>query len=119
MFPLLDVSSVRFRERKASGNSLRNLLTKIGGARRAIEVVVVGEELWIRVPYPFSIIFTGAEFELAHRVRLGDIHSVGEVRRFGVGRGFRLVFDDWWGDEKTVELWVRDRDGFRRAIGIV
>jgi len=118
LFPPLDQERVRYRDRAASGNSRRNLATKLGGASRALEVIVVDDELWIRTPYPWRLLFTGAEFDLEHRGRLSEIDRTEEIRRFLMGKGVRLTFRDSWGETKTVDLFVHDLEAFLAAIQI-
>ena len=66
---------IRFRERGASGYSNRSLLTKLGGARRALDVVVTDDEVWVKGIWPpFS--FVGTRFDLTHRIRRSLVRSV-------------------------------------------
>jgi hypothetical protein len=65
---------VLFIERGASGRSHKSCMTKLGGARNAMEVVVTESELWIKGIWPiFSYI--GSKFDLTHRIRKSDIKS--------------------------------------------
>src|SRR5688500_11969823 len=50
---------IRFRERGASGYSNRSLITRLGGARRALDVIVTDTDVWLKGIWPpFSFIGT-------------------------------------------------------------
>jgi hypothetical protein len=51
-FPPIDKQRVMFREKWASGRSTASLSTKLGGASRALDVVVTETELWIKGVFP-------------------------------------------------------------------
>ncbi len=66
---------VRFRERGVSGYSNKSPLTRVGGARRALEVVVTDSEVWIKGVWP-AFSYIGTQFDLAHRIPRNRIRSV-------------------------------------------
>lgn len=48
---------ILFHERFGSGNSHRNLLTKLGGAQNCLLVTVTDRELLVRPWFPFNMFF--------------------------------------------------------------
>lgn len=70
-FPDLDSAPVIFRETRATGRSLLNWKTRLGGGRNVLEVVVTETEVWIRAPMPFAIV--AQHYDGLHRVPLTDV----------------------------------------------
>lgn len=109
-FEGLEGQTVRFRERGASGRSHKSLATKFGGASRVLDVIVTDRELWIKGIWP-AFTFIGTRFDLTHRVPLETVGSARVDRR-------RVLFSirGPLGTESTIELQVRDPNGFIRAL---
>jgi hypothetical protein len=102
---------ILFRERWVSGFSKRSPITRLGGARRVLEVVVTDRELWIKGVWPmFS--FVGTKFDLTHRVPKSGIRKV-------VARG--QIVEIWFlnesGSESNVELELKEAVAFTAAVG--
>lgn len=55
-FPPRSSVTIRFEEKMASGRSHKSLLTRLGGARNCLNVIITGDELWITVMFPFNLI---------------------------------------------------------------
>jgi len=72
-FPNLDTVNILFRERKASGNSLKSFQTKYGGASKVLEIIVTDNELWLKSP--LLIAGFGDKIDLLHKVKLTNILS--------------------------------------------
>jgi hypothetical protein len=99
-----------FRERFASGRSNRSLLTKLGGASRALDVVVTDAELWIKgIWSPFTYI--GTRYDLTHRVPLSDVRKVHLTNN-----GAELWFRNEEGSESHVELRLKHVEAFGAAM---
>ena len=102
---------VKFRERGASGYSNKSLLTRLGGASDALEVVVTDAELWIKGIWPpFSYI--GTKFDLTHRIARSQVRSV-QAR----GDTIDLRFTDQAGAESHLVLKLRAPRAFMAAMG--
>lgn len=71
-FPRLAKDDIVFREKRVSGYNNYSFITRYGGANKILDVVVTGEELWIKAP----VIFAGIMpfFGLIHKVPLEAIH---------------------------------------------
>ena len=108
-FPDLSGVTVRFRERGASGRSLRDIFTRIGGGSNVMEVVVTESELWIRAPLPFSIVAHG--FDGLHRVPLRDVALVKQAKRW-----VTVEFPRSDGRRIGFELRLRDPSKFAQAL---
>jgi hypothetical protein len=54
--PLIQKSDIVFQEWFASGCSMRNILTRLGGARGVLRLVVTKDLLWVTSWFPFSLI---------------------------------------------------------------
>ena len=61
--PKIQKGDVIFEERFASGNSLKNILTRIGGARNCLRLVVTKDLLWVTSWFPFSLLTTFYDLE--------------------------------------------------------
>lgn len=109
------IGQVRFKETWASGRSLKNVATRFGGANRCLEVMIFDDELWIRLMKPFRLLFTGAEYDLLHRIPLGEIRSVKQVRPF-LRQEIELEYVDQAGESHRLQLDLVDQDEFLELI---
>ena len=105
-------SDAVFRENWCSGRSLRNMLTRIGGARNCLMVYVRGNELVVTPKFPFTLLFLPEVFGLEVRV---PVASITAVERVPVGRGLRITFAE--GSPPPMELKLRDESGLLRHLG--
>lgn len=106
IFSGVDLSRVTFRERGASGYSKKSLFTKLGGARRCLDVIVTSTELCIKGIYsPFTYI--GTKYDLTRRVGLKQIVGVTSL-----GSTVELKFTS--GSDVVLEL--KDTEAFIRAV---
>src|SRR6185369_12562643 len=72
--PRFEPSDVVFQERFASGCSQKNVLTKLGGARNCLRLVVTRRFLWVTSWFPFSLI--APFYDLEHVIPLDSILSL-------------------------------------------
>lgn len=100
-----------FRERGASGHSKKSILTKLGGASRALDVIVTSQELCIKGIWPMFT-FIGSKYDLAHRVPLSNIERVESN-----GQKVEIQFRNSEGEETLVELSLKSPNDFINAIG--
>jgi hypothetical protein len=104
-----------FVERRTSGRSLRNLLTKIGGARGCLLVAVTKDILLVRPHFPFTLFFLPEVYGLDLAVPRRAISRV--ERRSGVfGRSVVIEFENASGRSEKIALSLRDADGFVAAL---
>lgn len=74
IFPELNESDILFREKYASGNSLKSFRTKMGGASGVLDVIITNDELWIKTLT--LIAGFGNQFDLLHKVKLNQISAI-------------------------------------------
>ena len=72
--PTVAPSDIIYQEWYASGHSRKNILTRIGGARNCLRLVVTKDLLWITSWFPFSLIT--AFYDLEHVIPRDQIMSV-------------------------------------------
>jgi hypothetical protein len=105
-FPPLESVNVLHRERFASGCSHRSLLTRLGGARNMLDVVLTDTELWVTTfAYLRGI---SVKYDLDYRIPLIDVVSVEKS-------WMRSVVIHFHRSDRTTEklqLWLRDREEF-------
>jgi hypothetical protein len=107
-------SDAVFHENWCSGRSLRNWLTRIGGARNCLMVYVHRNELIVTPKFPFTLMFLPEIYGLEVRVPLSAITSVVPTRVL-FGRALRIAFVE--GGPPPLELRLREKDSFIRHLG--
>jgi hypothetical protein len=94
-------SDAVFHETWRSGRSLRNMLTRIGGARNCLMVYVQRNELVVTPMFPFTLFFLPEIYGLEVRVPITSITAV--ERRSGlIHRCVRIAFAE--GGPPSMEL---------------
>ncbi|MCW3096564.1 MAG: hypothetical protein JWL77_2182 [Chthonomonadaceae bacterium] len=114
--PTISPSRILYQENFASGRSLEDGITRIGGAHNCLKLVVTQDELWVTALFPFSL-FLGP-YDLIHRIPKQKILSVRESTRFLLGRRLLIEFTCPNGKTATLELAPKNVDGFLQALGI-
>lgn len=111
LFPRAPDNAV-FAEAWCSGRSLRNLLTRFGGARNCLLVYVVDGSLTIIPVFPFNLLFLPEIYGLEATVPVSQVR-VASVEGL-LGRRLRLTVSGV--SELRFELSLRDQQGFREAV---
>ena len=114
-FPEAVPGRLLFHEKYASGRSLKSIRTAFGGSSGTLEVAVTEHELWLRLAYPVCLLFSGAEQDLLHRIRLNDFRSVKLVKSVAWS-GVELEFMDGNEDCHRIQLSLRNPDEFIKAV---
>jgi hypothetical protein len=113
--PRFEAADVVFQEWFASGCSQKNIITKLGGARNCLRLVVTKSFLWVTSWFPFSLI--APFYDMEHVIPLHAIVSV-RSSRF-VGRStFLLTYRGVNGEEHTLRLLPRKPNDFIRSLGL-
>ena len=112
-FPKVDLRDAIFHEEFVSGQSLKNLQTRMGGASRCLKVTVTASEVWVRSFGPFSV-FTFAH-DLVHRIPRQDIVRIEPLKSLAGGL-VRLEFRKPDGELCRLNLWFRDPQRFVSAL---
>jgi hypothetical protein len=113
--PRFDKSDVVYQERFASGCSRKNILTKFGGARNCLRLVVTRNFLIVTSWFPFSLITPF--YDLEHVIPLVSIASVRRSSSIGF-TSFMLSYRDAKGEDHTLRLWPKNPDDFIRSLGV-
>jgi hypothetical protein len=80
-----------------------------------LEITVGDGELWIRLSLPFRYLYTGGEFDVAHRVKLDAIRKMEKVTQFGMD-GMRVEFSDETSAIHRIVLFPRKLPDFEEAV---
>jgi hypothetical protein len=113
--PHIAGEEIVYEERFASGASQKNMLTKLGGARNCLRLVVTREFLWVTSWFPFSVF--AAVYDLEHVIPLRRISSVEPARVLG-SDSLLLSYTDDSGKSHTLCLIPRNREQFLTAIQV-
>ena len=111
--PNLAKEDIVYEERFASGASLKNILTKLGGARNCLRLVVTRDLLWVTSWFPFSVI--AAVYDLVHVIPLQRISSVQTTRILGF-ESLILSYTDRAGRSHSLRLIPRNPARFLNAL---
>jgi hypothetical protein len=111
LFPRAPDNAV-FAEAWRSGRSLKNVLTRIGGARNCLLVYVADGALTIVPVFPFNLMFLPETYGLETTIPISDIRVTSLDGLFGK----RLLLTIAGLKEQRFELWLRDQQGFRDAL---
>jgi len=108
-------SNNRFAETSASGRSLRNLITRLGGARNCLIVAVTPTSLQVHPQFPFTLMFLPEIYGLDWDIPLSKVRAVRtEKGLFGDRELVEFVTDD--GRTEQFELRLRKAPEFRTAM---
>jgi hypothetical protein len=104
-----------FQEWFASGCSQKNIVTKLGGGRNCLRLVVTRNFLRVTSWFPFSTI--APLYDMEHVIPLASIQSVRRSTFLG-SRSFLLTYRDGSGEEHVLGLFPRKPDDFIRSLGV-
>jgi hypothetical protein len=108
-------ASFQFAERWASGRSLDNWLSKLGGAGNCLFVGVDRNQFIVQPQFPFSLGFLPDLYRLEHEVPLQSIVRVESHNRL-LRRVVTIEYKARTGTMRTVELGLRRPDDFLGAL---
>jgi hypothetical protein len=115
MRPRFEPAEILYQERYASGCSQKNILTKFGGARNCLRLVVTRSFLIVTSWFPFSLITPF--YDLEHVIPLDSIASVRRSSFIGFS-SFLLSYRDTKGEDHTLRLRPKNPDDFIRSLGV-
>jgi hypothetical protein len=113
--PHFEQVDIVFQEWFASGCSQKNIVTKIGGARNCLRLVVTKSFLWVTSWFPFSLI--APFYDMEHMIPLHCITSVKRDRFFG-RLTFLVAFTTENGVSRVLRLAPKKPDAFARSLGV-
>jgi hypothetical protein len=111
-----DFGQPLFAETWRSGRSLRNAMTRIGGARNCLWVAVTGDALHVAPHFPFNLLFLPEIYALEHTIPASATRSVKRQEGALAGNRVRIGFARPGGAEEVLELSLSDPEGFVRAV---
>jgi len=114
--PTFAKADVVFQEWFASGCSQKNFITRIGGGRNCLRLVVTKDFLWVTTWFPFSLF--APLYDLEHVIPLHAIKSVTPDKFFGV-QTLLLTFMTGTGQPRTLRLRPKQSDAFVTSLGPV
>ena len=112
--PHFERSDVVFQEWFASGCSQKNLLTKMGGGRNCLRLVVTPTFIWVTTWFPFSLI--ASLYDMEHVISLSAITLVKRDKFWGT-LTFLITFTNEAGRSRTLRLIPKKPDEFAKSLG--
>jgi hypothetical protein len=105
-----------FLETWRSGHSLRSLITRFGGARNCLWIAVNENSLLVAPHFPFTLMFLPEIYHLEYAVAGHSIRAVERADGLLTRNRVRVTVERQIGDEETFDVYLRDPDGFIRAV---
>jgi len=116
--PLLkpDFPDARFTETWSSGQSNRNILAQLVGAKSFLWIIVTRDHLHVSPHFPFNLMFLPEAFGWDHRIPGKTIMDVRETSYDSDQRGVLIQYRHATGDEERLELQVSDIPALMKAL---
>ncbi len=115
MAPSIKPADIIYQVWFASGHSRKNILTRLGGARNCLRIVVTKDLLWVTSWFPFSMITVF--YDLEHVVRRDQILSVSRSWGFLMS-SVVLIFRDSNGSQHSLRLYPWQQAAFLRSLEV-
>jgi len=112
--PRFQKNDILYQEWFASGRSMKNILTRLGGAHACLRLVVTKDWLWVTSRFPFSLL--AGFYDLEHLIPLNRITNIEPHQRFGWSE-VNLTYADTSGAPHSLKLTPKNEKGFLRVIG--
>jgi hypothetical protein len=106
---------IKFLEKWASGASHKNLLTRLGGARNCLAVVLSNNALIVRPMFPFNLLPFHEIYDLEHYIPRNKIKRIQPDDK--EGKGSVVIEYDSSSGEKRLELVLKKKQEFLHTIG--
>lgn len=81
LYPRIPSDAI-YSEKWASGNSNKNLITKLGGARNCLLVAITPTHLVVIPQFPFNLMFLPEIYDLEYKIRKENIRNISESCKF-------------------------------------
>ena len=116
--PLLkpDFPDSRFTETWSSGQSNRNILARLAGAKSFLWIVVTQDHLHASPHFPFNLMFLPEAFGWDHRLSGKTIIDVRETSPASQQRGILIRYRHATGDEELLQLQVSNVPALLKAL---
>ncbi len=109
IFPDISSQSVKFHDKKATGNSTEVIRRKAGSARTSIEIIVTDKELWIKSSVMTA--FIASQRDILHKILIKNI--------FKISRDNKKILIDFKidnGDKKQIILSMKNSEDFLKSL---
>ena len=110
----LPQKKIVYVDKGASGRSLKNWYTRLGGASRCLVITVTDSVIIIRPFFPFNLMFLPEIFDMEHLISISDILNV-EVKSSLPGKRVVIEFKKLH-TTKIIELTLNDSSSFVNLI---
>ena len=114
-FPAPSEYKALYEDRWASGRSLENIITQLGGARNCLKLTVTPDELWTTT---WLFPFIGDAYDLEHRIKKQDIVSVGKASGLFKGGTLVVEYRRENGSQARLELTPKRYEEFKQALEV-
>jgi hypothetical protein len=114
MRPHFTKADIVYQEWRASGCSQRNIITKLGGGRGCIRLVVTDRLLWVTSWFPFSVFLP--LYDMSHVIPLKAITDIRRSRFLWWPNTVLLTYADVHGRLRTLRLIPRSPEAFLERI---
>jgi hypothetical protein len=112
--PVFNKADILYQEWTASGCSMKNILTRLGGGRGVLRLVVTDNVLWVTSWFPFSLI--APAYDMEHVIPLNWITNI-ETRHHWMSTHIQLSYADADGAIHLLKLIPKDVGRFLQALG--
>jgi len=114
-FPAPGEYKVLYEDRRASGRSLENMMTRLGGARNCLRLTITPDELWTTTWFSQ---LSGDSYDLEHRIKKQDIVSVGKASGLFKGGTLVVEYRRENGSQARLELTPKRYEEFKQALEV-
>jgi len=111
--PAIEKERIVFQEWVASGSSMKNILTRLGGGNNCVRLVVTDQILWVTAWFPFSLLAPG--YDMEHVIPLNQISEI-ETREGWFSQQIILSYVDENGTVHRLKLIPKKREVFLEAL---
>ena len=112
--PRFEKSDVVYSDWRASGASQKNIITRLGGGRNCVRLVVTRDFLWVTSYFSFLLI--SPFYDMEHVIPLRAITVVERKKSF-LMKSLLLTYRDAQGIDHTLRLMPKREPEFLAAIG--
>jgi hypothetical protein len=107
-----------FSEKWVSGFSHKSFLTRLGARASCLTVELSRNALVVRPMFPFNLLFLPEVYDLEHFIRRDEIKCI-QPGAEQDGKGRIVIEFESAGREKRIELMLKNRQEFLRALNRV
>ncbi len=105
VFPSKSTVKILFEEKMASGRSHKSVITKLGGGRNCLNIIVTSDELWITAVFPFNLV--AFYYDGIHKIPLSLIRKT-----YKSGKSVFVEFQRKNGSPGKFELQLKNPNNF-------